>query len=62
MAEIERVKHPEDTEAAELPAWMTGGDADYARPLPSEGRRVRGWWDLPIAESMWRADARQVER
>lgn len=23
---------------------------------------VRGWWDLPIAESMWRADAAILER
>ncbi len=40
--------------------WMfsTAPDEGYERPARSE---VSGWWDLPIAEHMWRADAAQIE-
>jgi len=43
-----------------LPSWMIDEDPDYIRPMPSESRTVRGWWDLPIAATMWGADARDL--
>jgi hypothetical protein len=47
--------------AQELPAWMIGEDPDYVRPT-SSGEKIRGWYDLPIAASMWASDARSIER
>ena len=49
------------TEPAEpdiaLPSWMIDEDADYVRPLPTQRIAFSGWWDLPIAATMWGADA-----
>lgn len=45
---------------AEIPSWMTDEDPNFVRP--TDGKRMRGWWDLPIAASMWRADAWDIER
>jgi len=55
----EALTEPAEPEIA-LPAWMTDEDPRYVRPLPSQRRRMRGWWELPIAETMWGADAREV--
>ena len=55
-------KRQEDARMDDLPSWMTDEDPTYVRPTPSGGRTVRGWWDLPIAAGMWRADARAIER
>lgn len=55
----EAAREPEQPEIA-LPSWLTDEDADYVRPLPSPGRQVRGWWDLPMAASMWGADAANI--
>jgi len=46
----------------DLPGWMTNGDPNYVRPAHDNSRPTpRGWWDLPIAAGMWRADAAQIE-
>lgn len=51
-----------DAHTADLPSWITDEDPDFVRPAPREGRKVSGWWNLPIARTMWHADAASIER